>query len=117
MDGVSPNTIKALDDENRNVLFQICSDFFNGNVEIEDWQIGNLKILPKKGDTSNPKINWRGINLLDVVSKLMSIILNIRLQIALKKHGTPLQFGASPKMGCPGGSFFSSFAIADTKRA
>ena len=55
MDGVSLNTIKALDDENRNVLFQICSDFLNGNVEIEDWQIGNLKILPKKGDTSNPK--------------------------------------------------------------
>ena len=104
LNGVSPNAIKALDDENRNVLFEICYDFFDGNVEIEEWQIGNLKILPKKGDTSNPN-NWRGINLLDVVSKLMSIILNTRLQIALEKYGTPLQFGASPKLGCAEGSF------------
>ena len=35
----------------------------------------------------------------------MSIILNYILQIALGKYGTPLQFGASPNMGCPGGSF------------
>ena len=48
LNGVSPNAIKALDDENRNVLFEICYDFFDGNVEIEEWQIGNLKILPKK---------------------------------------------------------------------
>ena len=37
LNGVSPNTIKALDDKNRNVLFGICYDFFNGNVEIEEW--------------------------------------------------------------------------------
>ena len=28
LNGVSPNVIKVLDNENRNVLFQICSDFF-----------------------------------------------------------------------------------------
>ena len=53
-----------------------------------------------KGDSSNPN-NWRSINLLDVVSKLMSIIINTRIQEALKMYGTPLQFGVSPKMGCP----------------
>ena len=53
LNGVSPNTIKALDNENRNMLFQICSDFPDSGVEIENWQIGNLKILPKKGDASN----------------------------------------------------------------
>ena len=47
--GVSPNEIKALDDENRKVIFGICYDFFDDNVEIEEWQIGNLKILQKKG--------------------------------------------------------------------
>ena len=35
----------------------------------------------------------------------MSIILNTRLQIALEKYGTPLQFGASPKLGYAEGSF------------
>ena len=57
-----------------------------------------------KGDSSNPN-NWRSINLLDVVSKLMSIIINTRIQEALKKYGTSLQFGVSPNMGCPEGSF------------
>ena len=48
-------------------------------------EIENLKILPKKGDLSNPN-NWREINFLDVVSKLMSILLTIRLQIVLKNR-------------------------------
>ena len=37
LNGVSPNVIKALDDENRNVLFGICYYFFDDNVEIEEW--------------------------------------------------------------------------------
>ena len=39
LNGVSPNTIKALDNENRNMLFQICSDFPDSGVEIENWKI------------------------------------------------------------------------------
>ena len=35
----------------------------------------------------------------------MSIIINTRIQEALKKYGNPLQFGASPNMGCPEDSF------------
>ena len=40
-----------------------------------------------------------------MVSKLMTIVLNIHLQIFLKKEGTPIQFGASLNTGCPGGYF------------
>ena len=36
LNGVSPNAIKDLDDKNRYVPFQICSDFFDSNVEIEN---------------------------------------------------------------------------------
>ena len=86
-------------------FFKICSEYFNDELDIEEWKIGNLKILPKKGDLSNPN-NWRGINFLDVVSKLMSILLTILLQIVLGKLGTPIQFGASQNTGCPDGSFF-----------
>ena len=59
-------------------FFKICSEYFNDELDIEEWKIGNLKILPKKGDLSNSN-NWRGINLLDVVSNLISIVLTIRL--------------------------------------
>ena len=75
---ISSNAIKVLNDENIRVLFKICYKYFNDELDIEEWKIGNLKILPKKGDLSNSN-NWRGINLLDVVSNLMSIVLTIRL--------------------------------------
>ena len=45
---ISRNAIKALDKENINFLFAICSEIFEDKVNIEEWQIGVLKILPKK---------------------------------------------------------------------
>ena len=95
--GISPNAIKALNDENKSHLFKICYDYFEDNETIEDWQIECLKILPKKGNLSNPN-NSRGINLLDVVSKIMSLVITARLQYILKSEATPVQFGASPKL-------------------
>ena len=80
LNDVSPKSIKALNNENRLILFQIYSDFLDNDIEIEDLKVGNLKIL-KTGDSSNPN-NWKGIDLLDVVSKLISIIINTRIQIA-----------------------------------
>ena len=75
--GVSPNAIKALNKENRLFLFQICYDYFENDQEIEEWQKGCLKILQKKGNLSDPN-NWRGINLLDVVSKVISLVITSR---------------------------------------
>ena len=97
LNGISPNVIKVLNEENKKVLFQICCDYFNDNLDIKVRKIGKLKILPKKGDISNPN-NWRGINLLDVISKLVSIVLTRRLHIVLEKEGTPIQIGASIKL-------------------
>ena len=44
----------------------------------------------------NPN-NWRGISLLDVVSKAISIVITNRLQLVLKQIGTPMQFGSTPE--------------------
>ena len=100
----SPNAIKALNQDNKKVLFDICSDYFDNHTEIDEWKIGSLKILPKKGDLSNPN-NWREINLQDVISKVVSIVITSRLQSTLEKFGTPLQFGSCPESGCHEGSF------------
>ena len=54
--GISPNAIKSLDKENRNFLFEICSEFFEDKVDIEKWKIGVLKILPKKDNFPVPTI-------------------------------------------------------------
>ena len=102
--GVFPNAIKALNDKNISYLFDICADYFNNDLSTDDWEIGCSKILPKRGNLSDPN-NWREINLLDVVSKIMSLVITFRLQHTLKIEGTPAQFGASPDTGCPDGSF------------
>ena len=88
---VSPNTIKALNNKNKSYLFDICADYFNNNLSIDDWQIGCLKILSKKGNLSDSN-NWGGINLLDIISKLMSLVITFRLQYILNIKGTSVQF-------------------------
>ena len=63
-----------------------------------------LKIIFPKKDKLSDTNNWRGINLLDVVSKVISLVISSRLQHTLKTEDTPIQFGTSPKTGCPEGS-------------
>ena len=58
----------------------------------------------QKGDLSNVN-NWRGANLLDVASKVMSIAITSRLQVVLLEYEIPTHFGSSPKTGCLDGSF------------
>ena len=57
-----------------------------------------IKIRPKKGDLSNTN-NWRGINLLDVTSKVISIVVSCRLQPVLSIDGIPFQFSSSTNTG------------------
>ena len=71
----------------------------NPSIEYEEWAHSKLVMLPKKGDLMDLN-NWRGINLLDVGSKTISIILNGRAQELLMHNGHPMQFGETPNMGC-----------------
>ena len=63
-----------------------------------------LKMLPKKGDLRDLN-NWRGIMLLDAASKILSMIINNRLQRLLKEIGIEEQNGFSSGRGCADGSF------------
>ena len=58
-----------------------------------------IKSPIKKGDLLDPN-NWRGIVLMDIVAKTVSIFINTRLQILLKSRGSIFQFGTMPKLGC-----------------
>ncbi|KAL7552600.1 hypothetical protein ACHAWF_015837 [Thalassiosira exigua] len=93
--GISPNLLKALDAENRLALYQLIVDFWEG-TDYESWHSGLLSIIPKRGrDKSDPN-NYRGINLMDVASKVMSRIINGRLFKILDAHCTKFQFGGTP---------------------
>ena len=51
-----------------------------------------LKVLPKKGDLRDLN-NWRRIMLLDAASKIISMVINGRLQRLLKEVGIEEQNG------------------------
>jgi len=113
--GVSPNMIKALDVENRRILFRFMRDWMeNDDLTFDEWLESRLVPLPKKGDLHDLN-NWRGINLIDVCSKVMSIVLNIRAQKLVKVNGHPMQFGATPKVGCAE-AVFSLKSILQARR-
>ena len=76
----------------------------------EEWLAGRLKVLPKKGDLSNPN-NWRGIMLLDAAGKITSSIISERLQILLAREGLEEQCGFSAGRGCADGSFALRMAL------
>ena len=86
LNGVSPNTIKALDNDKTLILFRLCADYFDNKVDIKEWDMESFNVLPKKEDLTNPN-NWRGINLLDISSKVVSIVVTVRLQKVLERYG------------------------------
>jgi hypothetical protein len=104
--GVPPNAFKCLDDENKQAVHQqyIC-DFWDGEMDYEEWHTGLVKLLPKSGDLSNPN-KWRGITLMDVCSKIFSTIMGERaFRRLLNLHGIEHQFGGMPMKGCADGIF------------
>ena len=92
--------LKALNENNKLYLFNFIKDWWmNDDVNYKEWKASRLVPLHKKGDTRDLD-NWRGINLFDVCSKVVSIILHVRSKKLLESNGLPIQFGATPKVGC-----------------
>ena len=72
--GVTPSMIKAIinDDGLYSIFKSILIDFWENELPPEQWEVGLLKILPKKGDLTKPG-NYRGIMLLEIVYKVVSV--------------------------------------------
>ena len=64
-----------------------------------EWELGVLKILPKKGDLSDAG-NHRGIMLLEVAYKIVAIILLYRVQPIEEELDHESQCGFRPGRGC-----------------
>ena len=71
---------------------------------LQEFATMRLKLVPKKGDLRDLN-NWRGIMLLDAASKIISMIINNRLQRLLREVGIEEQNGFSGGRGCADGSF------------
>ena len=78
--GLSSQMFKAIISNNAtyDLLKCIIVDFWENESPPEQFEIGMLKILPKKGDLSLPG-NYRGIMLLEVAYKIIAKIVHARL--------------------------------------
>ena len=77
---------KYLSDDNFSHLYGVVVEFWTGNDDPPEFQEAKLCIIETKGDLCLPK-NYRPICLLDVLSKVISVIITDRYQSVLKLHG------------------------------
>jgi hypothetical protein len=77
-DNIPPEVLKANPDITANIPHKIYSDIWKNEVMPQDWNIGHLIKLPKKGNLKECK-NYRGITLLSVDAKVINRILLTRL--------------------------------------
>ena len=103
LNGVPPEAFKAMDEELRSLVFGYCVRYWEGE-DFRGWQMSQCVPVPKSGDLSNPN-KWRGVMLMDVMSKIFSSILNGRIFKIVEAHGSRFQFGGTPKVGCADGLF------------
>ena len=68
--GVSPNAIKALNEENRRYVFHLIEEFWEDLKDYESWHSGLLVLVHKAGKDELDPNNWSGIDLMDTSQKL-----------------------------------------------
>ena len=99
--GLPAQLWKALlqSEETFSVFCEIVMHFWLSECTSEDWNIGLLKILPKKGDLKLPG-NYRGIMMLEAAYKVVGIILHGRLLPISEGLDHENQCGFRPGRSC-----------------
>ena len=98
----------SVDSYNR--MKQMILHFWETGEIPAEWEIGILKILPKKGDLTNPG-NYRGIMMLEVAYKIAANILKSRLIPIQESLDHEAQCGFRPGRGCADGIFTVKTAL------
>jgi hypothetical protein len=79
IDDISPEVMKVDLDITQNMLHPLFEKIWTEGQMPNDWRCGVLIKLTKKGDTVNC-INWRGMTLLSVPSKVFTRVLLNRIK-------------------------------------
>jgi hypothetical protein len=101
---ISLKAYKAMNTETRRQVHEYVAAFFKGDVDYNGWHESQCVPVPKLGNLSNPN-KWCGIMLMDVCSKIFSLVVNGRAFRFLELHGTHFQFGGTSTLGCQDGLF------------
>ena len=104
LNGVPPNEFKSMSEENLRHHFNFITEFWEDIFDFEKWHKGQVVLVPKSGELSDPN-KLRGVNLMDIGSKVFSSLICKRLFKIIKKHGVKYKFGSSPGVGCQDSTF------------
>ena len=110
--GLTPLMFKSLIEvpETFALLKGVIIDFWNCEKTPEQWDLGLLKVLPKKGDLSLPG-NYRGIMLLEIAYKIIAKIVHQRLIPISESLDHETQCGFRPGRGCTDAIFTVKIAL------
>jgi hypothetical protein len=98
--GVPAELFKVLEESALQPMFEFLGKYWNDdNLDFTAFHNIILKIIPKKGDLSDPN-KWRGIALGEVPSKIISMIALKRIQTQLMSFSREEQNGFLPQRGC-----------------
>ena len=92
------------------LLKTVIAELSNTESPTAEWDVGLLKILPKKGDLSKPG-NYRGIMLFEVSYKIIAIIIHGRLQPIVASIDHEPQCGFRRGRGCQDAIFTVKMAM------
>ena len=91
-------------------LKSIVLQFWTNEIVPDEWNIGRLFILPKKGDLALPK-TYRGLMLLEIAYKIVAIIFHSRLLPIEESLDHETQCGFRPGRGCMDAIFTIKSAV------
>ena len=86
LNSVPPNVFKAMTAENLIHLFDFILELWEGRLDFVEWHEGQVVPVPKIGDLSDPN-KWRGVNLMDINTKVFISMMCKHLFKVIKAHG------------------------------
>ena len=85
LNGTPLNAFKSMNNHDLRTLFVQIQDFWDNKTDLDEWCEDQVTPISKKGDLEDPN-KWRGVNLIDIGSKVFGSILCERLFTIIHKH-------------------------------
>ena len=114
VDGITSEMLKTSVRDCMTVWIELLTQIWSDQKAPSDWTKGTIIKLFKKGDALVCG-NWRGINIISIPSKLMSIIILQRLQQKLEQHLRDEKHGFQPGRSWANLIFTLRMLVEDSK--
>ena len=92
LDNIYPEVLNVDPEITAEMMYPLLEKIWKEEKIPEDWEEGLIIKIPKKGDLSNC-INWRGVTLLSIPSKLLTRIILNKIQNTVEQHLRKKQAG------------------------